>query len=605
MPPTRWIDNAPDVPPAFERSTNFRPEPKRVSAFFVPFADGPLPPVSSQRRTTLRENKFSFIDRQMMTDVLLIQPPIRDFYLTAKRTLPYGLASLAAVLEQHGFRVEILDALASPRSRILPWPAAFEPLRAYYGRADRSPFGLFHAYRHFGCSLEEIGRRARSSGAFLVGIASLFSAYSAEALAAAEAVRSFHPRAAIVLGGHHPTAMPASVMTCEAVDYVLRGDGEDSLAQLALALRDRRPLKHIPGLVRRNGDGTLEVRPPARVANIDALPRPSLERIAVSRYRRRGRGSAVIVCARGCPLHCSYCCMRASAYPGCRRSVDLVISEIECAVTEHGAGFIDFEDENLSLDRSWFLQLLEKIHDHFAGCALELRAMNGLFPPTLDPSVVKAMAAAGFTELNLSLGSSDPEQLKRFQRPDVRSAFDCALASAEARGLRAVGYVIAGAPDQKAASSVQDLLFLAERRVLAGLSIYYPAPGSPDYERCRQLGLLPHALTRLRSSALPIDHTTSRTESATLLRLSRILNFMKALLDRGIKIPEPAVPPARPRLDPSARMDSGIALLRWFLHDGEVRGLAPNGEVYVHMIAPHLTRAFLDGLARIDLRGCQ
>lgn len=29
-------------------------------------------------------------------DVVLLQPPIRDYYLTAKRTIPYGLARLVA-----------------------------------------------------------------------------------------------------------------------------------------------------------------------------------------------------------------------------------------------------------------------------------------------------------------------------------------------------------------------------------------------------------------------------------------------------------------------------------------------------------------------------
>ena len=47
-----------------------------------------------------------------MAKVILIQPPIREFYLTRKRTIPYGLASIAASLEQAGFDTEIIDALA-------------------------------------------------------------------------------------------------------------------------------------------------------------------------------------------------------------------------------------------------------------------------------------------------------------------------------------------------------------------------------------------------------------------------------------------------------------------------------------------------------------
>ena len=58
-----------------------------------------------------------------MPDILLIQPPIRDFYLTAKRTMPYGLASIAASLRQAGFSVTILDALATDKARVIAWPS--------------------------------------------------------------------------------------------------------------------------------------------------------------------------------------------------------------------------------------------------------------------------------------------------------------------------------------------------------------------------------------------------------------------------------------------------------------------------------------------------
>ncbi len=100
-----------------------------------------------------------------MTDVLLIQPPIRDFYLTAKRTIPYGLASMAAALQADGFSVAIFDALATAKARVREWPEEMAYLSPYYGRPDRSPVALFHKYRHFGYSFDHIGRQALASGA--------------------------------------------------------------------------------------------------------------------------------------------------------------------------------------------------------------------------------------------------------------------------------------------------------------------------------------------------------------------------------------------------------------------------------------------------------
>jgi anaerobic magnesium-protoporphyrin IX monomethyl ester cyclase len=538
-----------------------------------------------------------------MTDVLLVQPPIRDFYLTAKRTIPYGLSSIAAAVAARGFSVAILDALANSKSRPVALPAEMSDLEKFYGRPDVSPFALFNRFRHFGSSFDTIGHKARKSGAWLVGISSLFTPYAEEALATAAAIKSRHPDSTIVMGGHHATVMPEHVLASPSVSYVLRGEGEESLPLLAERLRDHRPLADIPGIAFRRPDGGLHVNPPAAVASPDRFPLPAIELLDRRYYRRNGRGSAVVVASRGCPLRCSYCSVGgATSLPYRLRPVPHVVSEIEAAVVRHDAGFIDFEDENLALDRGWFLELLQAIRQRFGERALELRAMNGLFPPTLDETVVSAMAGAGFKALNLSLGSTHAEQLRRFHRPDVRAAFDCALDLAEHHVLATVGYIIVGAPLQSAEDSVDDLLFLAERRVLAGVSVFYPAPGSSDFDLCRRLDLLPGSLGRMRASALPIEHTTRRIESVTLLRLGRVLNFMKYLLDHGLPVPAPSQSDAV-ALDPVDRTETGRSLLSRFLADGRIRGLTPDGEVYAHHVAPRLCERFLNGLQNITLRG--
>jgi radical SAM superfamily enzyme YgiQ (UPF0313 family) len=151
-----------------------------------------------------------------MTDILLIQPPIRDFYLTAKRTIPYGLSSIAGVLIKEGFSVEILDGLATSRSRVIDTPKEMNHLHEYYGESDQSPFGLFHHYKHFGYSFDYLATQAKNSGAFLIGISSLFTPYADEAVRLAECVRAYCPDSNIVLGGHHPTVLPESVMNLPA-----------------------------------------------------------------------------------------------------------------------------------------------------------------------------------------------------------------------------------------------------------------------------------------------------------------------------------------------------------------------------------------------------
>lgn len=538
-----------------------------------------------------------------MTDILLIQPPIRDFYLTVKRTIPYGLACIAAVLGKEGFSVKILDGLSTSKSRIIDLPKEMGHLRQFYGRPDQSPFGLFHHYRHFGYSFEHLGRIAGDSGAFLVGISALFTPYFQEVLRVAESVKRFHPSCHIVIGGHHPTALPECAMEHRAIDFALRGEGEISMPLLAGALKTGSAVESIPGIVFRKKDGTLHVKEPVFSADLDRLPLPATDLVKNNFYQRKHKGSAVITASRGCSLKCTYCCLGASSsIPFRRRSVKSVIKEIETAVTRYHVRFIDVEDENLSFDKKWFRHLLHEINRCFKGYGLEFRAMNGLLPTTLDDKTIHDMQVAGFRTLNLSLGSTSLIQLERFNRPDVREAFDRALQSAENYGMNAVGYVIVGAPDQSAEESLDDLIYLAARRVLAGISVFYPAPGSRDYERCKALKILPDTFSLMRSSALPVSHTTSGKEAATLLRLGRIINFMKYLADH-----KPSHPGASRQHAAAgqrhARTEAGKKLLKMFLDDAKIRGQTPEGEIFEHDISMQLTRRFIRKLKDVRIRG--
>ncbi len=538
------------------------------------------------------------------TDVLLIQPPIRDFYRTAKRTIPYGLACIASALRNAGFSVQLFDALATPKSRAVALPPQMQYLAAYYGRADISPFSLFHTYRHYGYSYEHLARVAAASGAWLVGISSLFTPYADEAFETARVVRLALPAARIVLGGHHPTALPRAAMACDAVDYAIRGEGEEALPMLAQTLKTGVSPAHVPGLVYRTASGALQINPPAVMADLNKAPRPALDLIHHRFYARAKQPSTVVVTSRGCPMRCSYCALgNHRMYPHRQRSVASVLAEIDAAVSLHGVRFIDFEDENLSLHKPWFLRLLAALAHRYSGHDLTLRAMNGLYPPTLDETVVPAMKAAGFKMLNLSLGSTCQRQLERFRRPDVRPAFDGALRLAAEYGLEAVGYIIAGAPGQTADTSLDDLLYLAGKRVLAGLSIYYPAPGSRDYEELEARNVLPASPLLFRSSALPIHQGTSRQASATLLRISRIVNFIKQLIDNGENLPLPAPFSTNFPLDLSDKFALGRVLLSHFMATGEILGIENDGGTYAHRVDASLTERCRHSFRNIKWHG--
>ncbi len=98
----------------------------------------------------------------------------------------------------------------------------------------------------------------------------------------------------------------------------------------------------------------------------------------------------------------------------------------------------------------------------------------------------------------------------------------------------------------------------------------------------------------MRSSTLPLSGKTTRRDSVTLMRLGRILNFMKALNSQS-----------NDRLGDNYRMKmgqervtQGVRLLKMFFEDGNIRGINPDGEVFDHLVSRNLTAAFLEGLKK-------
>lgn len=465
--------------------------------------------------------------------ILLIQPPVRDFYQTAIRTQPLGLACLAAALQQHGHSVSILDCQEPGNKKQLPLPARFSYLEKFYIPADISPFKLFGSYSHFGISWEELARRIAAAAPDLIGISCQFTPYVAETLKTAEIVKSRNPAIPVIAGGAHASALPAAVLASPHIDYVIIGEGEESLSELINAIAAGRPICEIKGLAYKD-NGTVRIHARSRfIEDLDRLPLPARDLLDPSWYTVGKAACAMLLTSRGCPQRCSYCSVHQVMGSRLRlRSPEHVLAEMQACHSRFGITAFDFEDDNFTFDRKRALSLLNGIVEIFGQERLQLFAMNGLSLISLDPELLQAMKRAGFKRLDLSLGSSSQELNRRMDRPADSARAEAALEEAARLGLPVTAYIILGLPDHRLEDMVDSIVYLMERPALLGPSIFYPSPGTRIYEQVRAMKLCDvdnYAL--LRSSAFPVETPhCSRLDLVTLLRLCRWVNFIKGRL---------------------------------------------------------------------------
>jgi radical SAM superfamily enzyme YgiQ (UPF0313 family) len=460
--------------------------------------------------------------------VLLIQPPIQDFYDTEIRLQPLGLCMLKAVVKKLLPDVEVIvkDFHQGYGHRTIPYPPELFYLKEYYSFPDRSPFSMFHNYYHFGASFEEVARDVLNERPDLVGISSLFSPYYHESIACAREIKKSHD-VPVLMGGSHVSASPLSVLKDRSVDFVIRGEGERPLVEFLKAYVAGGRFEDVPNLgFKRDGEAVLN--PVERNFPFQDLPMADFSDLSKDRYLYEKKPLCFIATSRGCPCRCTFCSVHLTFGEVFQQRLP---QDVLCEIRRRfqaGYRVLDFEDDNLTFHKEHFKQILETLIMEFPPGELRLMAMNGLSYQNLDGEILGLMKKAGFKGINISLVTSNAPALSRLKRPHTLEKYLEVVSNAHALGLDIVSYQILGLPYETLDHMVNTMALMATLPVLIGASIFYLTPGCPIAMEFP--GMTEADIFKSRSTAMAVETDDFRRDDLyTLFITARIINFLKGL----------------------------------------------------------------------------
>ena len=196
----------------------------------------------------------------------------------------------------------------------------------------------------------------------IVGIGSMTPTIES-ALKSARVAKEVCPDAKVLMGGPHATFADKQILTDEkAVDIIVRGEGEETILELAKQSPELQKISEIKGITFRKDNQIIQAPNRPFIQNLDALPRPAYKYLPVEKYRITGRKLLPIMSSRGCPFQCSFCV--ASQMFGARfraRSPKNVLDELEWLRDEYGAEGIAFQDDTLTFDRKRAIEICDGI----------------------------------------------------------------------------------------------------------------------------------------------------------------------------------------------------------------------------------------------------
>lgn len=449
------------------------PHPISVTCAQVPYPASAPPPGRRLRRILLL-NPFVYQGKNpnIGIDPVIVRHAGQE--IKTGVTFPYGLASIGALLHQHGYHVHLLDPFATP---VLP--AAVHEAAA---QADALiyPYSPVH-HDH----LARFSREFRSK--FRIAVGSVAAQY------------------------------PELLFTHDLADVIVAGEAEPTCLELLASFPD---WQRTAGIIYRTGSGA-PCRTPSRalLSNLDSLPFPLRNFTDPRRYwdiSFFGQPTAWILASRGCPFRCRFCAKNALHGTTVRvRSPRLVVDEIAAIQDASGISNFVFFDETFNFNDDFCVGICDEIIRR----RIRIRWWCAARPDLVTATAARRMRESGCREMRFGIESADDRILAFLNKDTTVAAMQRGIALTHAAGINVSLQCIFGTPGETAETIARTLRFVrAMRPLYVSFNLLTPLPGSRlfDEERDRL-----HAISALQS--LDILHTSFSLCQYTPQELSAVI----------------------------------------------------------------------------------
>lgn len=391
-----------------------------------------------------------------------------------------GLAYVSAYVRAHGYVPTIVDAIGEGLNRYWSLPA-------------------HRGYVCQGLAFEEVlARVPRDTD--VIGFSAMFSGEWPVGRELITAMRREFPRAVIVAGGEHTTALPEySLRDCPALDVCVRGEGEHTFYELLECLSEGRDLGAVNGIGYLDGDGTYRANDHMpRIRELDQIPWPDWPEGYLEKFWAAGKSYGIaterdmpLLVSRGCPYQCTFCSspqMWTTLYR--LRDPDDVIAEIEHYRTQYAITSLQLYDLTAITKKSWTVEFANKLLAR--GIDLKWSLPSGTRSEALDHETLSLLKRTGCSYLVYAPESGSPNTLRRIKKKIQLPRITASILEAKRQGIVVRTNLIIGFPHETRREVFQTIrygLMLAARGAdEVSINIFSPYPGSELYRELTEAG---------------------------------------------------------------------------------------------------------------------
>lgn len=437
-------------------------------------------------------------------DVLFVIPPVLRFLGKSSAFYPLGLGYMTSYLKRHGFTAQIYNAdiYRPPNVASLSVRAFKFIIRKLFGQVS---FNVDYSrkwvrfYKQFpdmnNPIWEEIRNVLKTLSPKIVAIGSK-AVDIPSTLVLAGIVKEVLPDVTVVIGGPSATTCAEILMANNAVDYLVNGEGEETMLELTARILQspgKKSTSDILGIVYRNNIGKA-VSTPSRplIRDIDGIPFP--DRDAMFSVNSEGKMQPLQECtdvlsSRGCPYPCRFCCAyQAWGTKKPRfRSIQNIIDELIFLKGSYNQKKFIFWDDLFTIKRERTIELCRKItHEK-----LNIEWISLVRIDLVDAELLQTMKQAGCYEIQIGIESGSDRVLRYIKKGITIEIIRKQAQIIAKSGLPWRIFLIIGFPTETREEIQNTMNLISELQpTYVDLSIFCPYPGTDLYDEMKEADLL-------------------------------------------------------------------------------------------------------------------
>lgn len=274
----------------------------------------------------------------------------------------------------------------------------------------------------------------------------------------------------VVMWGLHPSALPNDTMKETSADFLIKGEGLDSIVQLFSNLNITEKYASIDGLYYKKTNGDIVGNDRLNLVDGKDIPEPAWDLVDMGRYHAHNwqkfgeeeEGNyAVIATSLGCPFQCSFCAVSTLFGNKCVRYIQprKVIEIIDNLVSRYNIKYIKILDENFVLN----IKHVEEICDLLIERKYNLNIWAYARIDTVDKRILNKLKKAGIKWLAYGIESASELSLNGVSKGqyDIKKIKDIVKHTQKA-GINVLANFMFGLPEDTKETMMKTLNFAKE-----------------------------------------------------------------------------------------------------------------------------------------------